>query len=172
MTLFHNSKKEYKNGQVIDIQNEADYSKNANADQREVISCFQKYINEQKLAYPKRDKSLFAFETVSAAGMYDQEGFVYEVEMEEIYKGPFVLVNTALQARNNTVKQQSILQEYFTPNRQIDGGEDWRVYEYIGTKMKILKRIDNPIRVTMDYTIDQEKSERLFGRNGKHGIIA
>ena len=173
MKLFHASHSDYKEGAVISLDSYeyANYYLKSCSDQKKVINTIQRYITEYYPNYPKRCSSLFAFDSESIAGNYDPQAFVYEIEMDVQYKGPFVLVNELTKALSDVDKQQKILREYFNPNLTVDKGLDWQVYEYVDTSFRVIRKIENPQRWSAKDTMDREKAQRLFGRNGRKGIL-
>lgn len=176
MTLYHASKCRYAPNEEVKLK-EGEHSlfyNNANEDQRIVIDLFDEYISATHLGIPPRKNAQFAFEKEIYAYWYCRDCFIYEIEMDYYFKGPFVLVDEVRKNLRDERKVDALLSEYYQPSLSIDNNSDWIVYEYLGESFRVVRQCELHSMVIDNFTADREKASRLFGdaHKGTHGILA
>ena len=176
MILYHSSMLSYAPNQIVRL-NEREHSyfyNNANELQREVVDLFDEYITTSHIGIPQRKNALFAFDKEYYAHCYNRNSFIYEIEMDYYFKGPFVLVDEVRKYLRDEKKLNAIFSEYYQPNLSIDNSIDWIVYEYLGESFQVIRRCELHPKLIDSFSADREKALRLFGnvQKGTIGIIA
>jgi len=163
MKLYHVANNEYQDEQVITVPEgeQAIYYQRADLPQKDTIDCLDNYIYKHYPNYQHRTKLLFAFDSPKFAYCFNKTGIIYEVEMDVLYKGPFVLNNTLMQFFDDERKAEAIMKEYVNPDNSIDDSK-WLVFEYLGEEMKIIRRVQDNFCCD-NFSADYEKAIRLFG---------
>lgn len=163
MRLYHVANNEYQAEQVIIVPEgeHAIYYQEADSRQKDTVDCFDDYIDKHYPNYQHRKNLLFAFDNPRFAYCYNKKGIIYEVEMDVLYKGPFVLNNTLMQFLDDERKAEAIMKEYFNPDCSVVDSR-WFVFEYLGEKMKIIKRVQDSFCCD-NFSADYENANRLFG---------
>lgn len=171
MIAYHVTNNVYLTGETVSIPEgqESRYHKSGTDDQRRTNEFFDNFIDCYYPELVHRKNALFAFEDLEDAKQFcrsTKSKFIYKVDFNVSYRGPFVLVNTLMKNLGNLEKCDAIAKEYFSPDKLIDN-QDWLTYELIGPSFKVIQELKDRARFGFPFISDYDKSIRLFGDPSK-----
>ena len=147
MRLYHVSLKDYRDDEIIKIENRTEYSKKVSS---EGMSWIDEMIDSFKPSgFTHRSKVVFAFDSPLKCQIFaDEEDLnknygdgkdwkIYEIEMSDFKKGLMLLTGYFKKSKNES-ENIFLAQEYWSQaNRPI-----WNFVEYMSSEMKIIGKID------------------------------
>lgn len=143
MPLYHISCREYVNGQVLPIRNEASnyHLRAVEAGMGWINDILDNYSPEDS---PVRSHCYYAFGHVGHCLFYFKDNlcyinnnyFVYEVTLTNQKEAPMPLTDLLRIEGRHSEHVEAICQEYWSQNRE------WKFIEYLGDSMTIIRRVD------------------------------
>lgn len=170
MNLYHVTFREYKPDCIVTINQEQNYHRRASlAGHGWVETTLAKYKPEKA---PERTDCVYAFSSLIHCMGYIQPmlngrtPIYYEVEMENFWSAPMVLVDHVRKAGQNANEDHlsTISAEYW------ESLQKWKFIEYFSEQMKILKRVEPPTEINniparmltkIDYNSDIEIAKNI-----------